>query len=209
MDILAHRGLWFHENEKNTLNAIKRAFEEGFGIETDIRDFGGRIVISHNPPIGDEPGIEDVFSAYDKYRNDKILNIALNIKADGLYLLIENILKSRQSDNNYYFFDMSVPEQYVYLRRGYSFYTRSSEYEKELLFIDEAAGIWLDQFTECDHIETVLPQYIEKHKRVAIISSEIHGRNEARLWDFLKQYKDNELVSLCTDKPREARDYFG
>ena len=210
MIILAHRGIWNNENEKNTIEAIKRAFTEGFGIETDIRDYCGEIVISHNPPMGSEPKLDDVFSIYEECRkNGREPDMALNIKADGLYLLLESVLRAHEHANNYFFFDMSVPEQYVYLKKKYPIYTRSSEYEKSPLFIDNVDGIWLDQFTECDHIETVLPQYIKLGKRVAIISPEIHGRNHMKLWNFLKRYKENELVSLCTDKPEEARDYFG
>ncbi len=36
MLILAHRGIWKDEREKNTLPALKRALSEGFGIETEV-----------------------------------------------------------------------------------------------------------------------------------------------------------------------------
>lgn len=48
--ILAHRGFWKEETEKNTKIAFERAFNSGFGIETDLRDIKGEIVISHNMP---------------------------------------------------------------------------------------------------------------------------------------------------------------
>ena len=48
MQILAHRGLWTQTEEKNTVSAIKYAFQSGFGIETDLRDFQEKLVISHN-----------------------------------------------------------------------------------------------------------------------------------------------------------------
>ena len=60
LKILAHRGLWTIENEKNTIEALRNALEEGFGIETDIRDCCGEIVISHNPPKGNEPRLVDI-----------------------------------------------------------------------------------------------------------------------------------------------------
>ncbi|HDG1702299.1 TPA: hypothetical protein PFE33_004667, partial [Kluyvera ascorbata] len=34
--------------EKNTQTAFERSFSLGFGTETDIRDFGGELVISHD-----------------------------------------------------------------------------------------------------------------------------------------------------------------
>ena len=58
--ILAHRGFWQSEDEKNTKVAFERAFDNGFGIETDLRDIKGTIVISHNMPTGDEMTFEEV-----------------------------------------------------------------------------------------------------------------------------------------------------
>ena len=51
--ILAHRGFWTEPAEKNSREALERAFREGFGIETDIRDRNGALVVSHDPPVGD------------------------------------------------------------------------------------------------------------------------------------------------------------
>jgi glycerophosphoryl diester phosphodiesterase len=51
MKIIAHRGMWFNKHEQNTLVAFERALENGFGIETDFRDFNGSLVISHDLPL--------------------------------------------------------------------------------------------------------------------------------------------------------------
>ena len=48
--VIAHRGFWLRPDEKNTPTAFARALSEGFGIETDFRDLGGDLVISHHPP---------------------------------------------------------------------------------------------------------------------------------------------------------------
>jgi glycerophosphoryl diester phosphodiesterase len=50
LNTLAHRGLWHDKSEQNTLLAIEASWESGFGIETDIRDQLGKVVISHDPP---------------------------------------------------------------------------------------------------------------------------------------------------------------
>lgn len=39
MQIIAHRGFWELEKEQNTTLAFQKSFENGFGIETDFRDF--------------------------------------------------------------------------------------------------------------------------------------------------------------------------
>ena len=54
LEILAHRGYWKLEKEKNTLYAFEKAFDKYFGIETDLRDAQGEIVISHDIPLGNE-----------------------------------------------------------------------------------------------------------------------------------------------------------
>ena len=48
--ILAHRGYWRKPNEQNNISAIKLALQKGFGVETDVRDLNGNLVISHDPP---------------------------------------------------------------------------------------------------------------------------------------------------------------
>ena len=49
-NILAHRGIFFNKNIENSEEALCTALSNRFGIETDLRDFGGKIVISHDPP---------------------------------------------------------------------------------------------------------------------------------------------------------------
>ena len=50
MKILSHRGFWREVAEKNKLVAFDYSFSLGFGTETDVRDFGGELVISHDIP---------------------------------------------------------------------------------------------------------------------------------------------------------------
>ena len=76
IEIIAHRGWWKVEDEKNTKIAFERAFDNGFGIETDLRDIKGEIVISHNMPKGNEMSFEDLLKLLDS----RDLTLALNIK---------------------------------------------------------------------------------------------------------------------------------
>ena len=81
MVILSHRGLWKKQSEKNTFLSIQRSLEEGFGFESDIRDYLGRLVISHNIAEDDSPDAQEVFSLMQKYQDQYCF--AINIKADG------------------------------------------------------------------------------------------------------------------------------
>ena len=82
-NILAHRGYWRDPKNRNALSALRAALEAGFGIETDIRDALGELVISHDPPRSKDAVKFECFL-------DLVLatksagRIALNIKADGL-----------------------------------------------------------------------------------------------------------------------------
>ena len=68
--ILAHRGCWkeeSEENKKNSLYSLSSALKAGFSIETDIRDFGLDVVISHDPPNKEKNKItlNDLFALHE------------------------------------------------------------------------------------------------------------------------------------------------
>jgi glycerophosphoryl diester phosphodiesterase len=46
------------ESEQNTEAAFRRALENGFGIETDFRDCGGSLVVSHDPALSGSPPVK-------------------------------------------------------------------------------------------------------------------------------------------------------
>ena len=53
MKILSHRGYWNEQINKNSSESFTHSFKKGFGTETDLRDFKGEIVISHDIPEQD------------------------------------------------------------------------------------------------------------------------------------------------------------
>ena len=86
MIVLSHRGYWKEVSEKNLSIAFERSFSLGFGTETDIRDYKGELVISHD--IADEKciSVKEMFEIYNKY--DNTLPLALNIKSKIILSLI-------------------------------------------------------------------------------------------------------------------------
>lgn len=204
MRILAHRGAWSAPEEKNSADAIAQALQRGWGIETDIRDDRGRLVISHDIADGNALALEEVFRCYKELGADSFL--ALNIKADGIQqLLLEQTV--RYDITNFAVFDMSVPEEVVYEAMNIPFLTRQSEIEPEPVLYAGAAGVWMDQWQE----EWITGQIISRHtgngKITGIISPEIHGMEHRRLWDIIKSV-DSDRILLCTDMPKEAEEYF-
>ncbi len=209
MKILAHRGFWRDEKERNTLDAIKRAFDSGFGIETDLRDACGRIVISHDCPRGDEISFDDVLDTL----GGRELILALNIKADGMSEMIRKSLADHALDD-YFTFDMSVPEMMVQKSAGLRYFSNLSDIAPCPVLKDGAAGIWLDSFGALwygrEQLEETVLALLDEGKSICVVSEELHHRDPAHQWQLLKglaAHRDERLL-LCTDRPEEARRYF-
>lgn len=209
MKIVAHRGVWKKEDEKNTLESLKRALDMGWGIETDLRDYKGELVISHN--IADEKceKAEELFKYYFEHGHEE--SLALNVKADGIQPLLKKLLEKYQI-NNYFLFDMSIPEMVVNKREKLTFFTRHSDIEEKCVLYEDAQGVWLDSFYEENWLtEEILERHLKDGKKICIISPEIHGYDATDYWDLLKQprYVVNDNVMLCTDVPVEAKEFLG
>lgn len=204
MQIIAHRGYWKTAEEKNTLTALKRAIECGFGFETDFRDYGGKVLISHNPPIGNELRADELFRLYAESGNKETL--ALNIKADGLQDMMLELLK-KYGIENYFLFDMSVCDTIPYIERKMKIASRSSEFEPYLPFYKDSEVVWVDYFDGRINIVEELRKYIADGKMPCIVSPELHKLPYEQMWQMLK---DNGLtnVMLCTDVPDKADEYF-
>jgi len=207
MNIIAHRGYWLYAYEKNTTLAFSRALEHGFGIETDFRDLNGQLVVSHDVPVEGAMKVDEFIDLYKKF--PVLAPIALNIKADGLHLLIKELI-TKTGMSNYFVFDMSVPDTRGYLSEQVPVFTRLSEYETQPSFLEQSQGIWLDAFDGEWYGAQVITELLSKNKQVAIVSPELHGRPHIELWKFLKEnnFHLNSQISMCTDFPLDAKEYF-
>ena len=206
MELLAHRGLWKKETEKNNLDVLKKALSKGYGIETDIRDYKGKLVISHN--IADElsANLEELFAYYADNSCSSVL--ALNVKADGIQNLLNELLL-KYDIKNYFLFDMSVPEMVVNRKMNLNYYSRKSDVENETVMFDDAIGVWVDRFYD-DFLDI---EYIKKvislKKKVSIVSPELHCFSYIEAWRKIRdEIGKSEYIQLCTDKPEEAEEFF-
>lgn len=206
--ILSHRGYWLNEKEKNTILSFERSFSLGFGTETDIRDFQGELVISHDIATEKKISLDKFFQVFTSF--DKTLPVALNIKADGLQEKIKDLL-SKYKIENYFVFDMSVPDTLGYWKKGIKFYTRHSEYETIPSLYHESKGVWIDEFISHWITKQVIDTHIDNNKSICIVSPELHKRNYTKEWEFYRDnFKiiNNANISICTDKPEEAKLFF-
>ena len=200
VEILAHRGWWLSENEKNTKTAFERAFNNGFGIETDLRDIKGEIVISHNMPQGGEMKFEELLELLD----GRDLTLALNIKADGMADEIKRLLE-KYNVSNYFTFDMSIPEMVYQHKTGLNVFTGLSDIVPLPVMYEQAKGVWLDCFNSDWFGEVEIQNILNQDKKVCIVSPDLHKREYKSVWE---KYKNMNGIMLCTDYPMEAEVYF-
>ena len=207
MKLLAHRGFWKTLEEQNTPVAFLRAVENGFGIETDIRDCLGTVRISHDPPNGGEQKIDEFFSLINDVGKTAV-TIALNIKSDGLAKTLKPTL-DKYTHHDSFVFDMSVPDMRLYFAQATPVFARLSEVETIASWQEKSKGIWLDQFDGLWFNNNLIDNLLNQGKFVCIVSSELHKRDYDQLWQMLKKYSGDSRVLLCTDFPDKAKNYFG
>lgn len=207
MIIISHRGFWNSPDEKNSRKSFENSFSLDFGTETDIRDYDGDLVISHDIPDKQALKVQDFFEIHNQF--DVSLPLALNIKADGLQSSLKKLLQE-YNISNYFVFDMSVPDMIIYLKEGFDVFTRQSEFEKEPSFYDEVVGVWMDCF-ENDWIQIEdIKFHLDNGKKVCLVSPELHRRDHVPFWKRLGLLDEqaSRSIMLCTDCPEDARRYF-
>ena len=202
---LAHRGLWTARDDRNTLRAFCDAFACGLGVELDVRDLDGSLVVSHDPPSRGALPFARVVDAYRAHGRPGVL--AVNVKADGPATLIGHELSAIEPER-WFAFDMSVPDTLAYARAQLPFFTRHSDAEPAPAIYARAAGVWLDDFEGGFIEERLIDEHLATGKRVAVVSPELHGRDGAAAWTRWQEWSvwESPAVLLCTDDPLRARE---
>jgi hypothetical protein len=195
--IFAHRGLWLESGlDENSFRAFQLAFDEGFGIEVDIRDHLGKIVISHDPPT--EPSFE-LDALVDLASHFPECPIAINVKSDGL----AGQLATYEIVNPHFYFDMSMPQELDYVQRGLAVASRISEFES----VDRGLHqrLWVDAFmTDWYIADNQSMSAIADSAGAVFVSPELHGRDHIKTWEALGPlFKEASHLGICTDYPLE------
>ena len=210
--IYAHRGLWGASADQNSIEAILTALEEGFSVETDIRDFARELRVSHDPAHEQSPTWTELLNAIELLER-RLANqtLALNIKSDGLIPLFQ---ESGLPNSPHFFFDFSVPEEQRYRSQGMPFASRLSEYEipTSSSFGTGAAAIWLDGFHDDWYVDS---PFIENFlltnpaTTLVLVSPELHGREFSRAWRWFRdKYVSGSNIAICTDYPYKVEEFL-
>ncbi len=206
--IIAHRGYWKTKIEQNSIVALTNAAIQYDGFETDIRDFNEQLVVSHNIADKECTRLDCLLGKIMSSKTDTIM--ALNIKSDGLISILKDILK-KYNIENYFAFDMSIPQQIEYLNAGLNVFARQSEFETNPTLYDKVQGIWMDGFCEDEWItQELIHEHIKNGKKVCVVSSELHNRKSFKsLWQRIKSCSiEKDDIYICTDYPDEAKEFF-
>jgi hypothetical protein len=193
--VFAHRGFWTAfgnqpQLPQNSHKAFERAQVFGFGLETDIRDYLGEVVISHDPVTSRDNLV--VLGAISDYENE----VALNIKSDGLL----NILNRDDLPRDYFFFDGSIPEMQKYRTQELETAVRVSELER---CQGNSTRLWIDFFENPDWVDLYLDN-LEENKTYVFVSPELHNQPNLKYWTKLKpHFLRNQNLKICTDFPLE------
>lgn len=207
MITISHRGYWKMPAEKNTSVAFDRSFSLGYGTETDLRDLGGKLVVSHDPPAMDAMHADDMFAQVAAH--DPTLTLALNIKADGLQTLVSDAV-TRHGLTGCFVFDMAVPDAVQWLKTDIAVFTRHSDVEEVPALYAKAKGVWLDAFGGDWWDMTTIAAHLAVGKQVAVVSPELHGRDHTAVWTMMRASEvcqSNDVI-LCTDIPETAKEFF-
>lgn len=178
----------------NSINELAKV-PFGYGVEVDLRDFNGELVLQHDPYVGGE-NFESFLKCYSHAQ------LILNVKSEGIEMDVLNLLK-RYNIDNYFFLDCSFPMIVKMLRYGENrIALRFSEFEKIDTIIGLAGKIdwiWVDCFNQLPLTKEVGDLLRNLKFRLCLVSPELQNRV-----DDIKNYKDiilkKEIIfdAICT-----------
>lgn len=213
MNLISHRGNLNgpQKESENTIDSILTALKSGFGVEIDLRDSMGEIAISHDPVVMINHSVKFGELIHCLKSNSFSNVFALNIKSDGLLGLFP--FENMREIQNYFFFDMSYPEQLKFEKKMLPIARRFSEYENiDLISLEkkENTWVWLDSFSSDWWIDTVDFSKFSENIKFVIVSPELHGRSPIDVWKwFAEKSMHLNRVWLCTDYPLKILGEYG
>ena len=184
----------------NSIKKLKQV-DTSFGVEIDIRSFGDRLILNHEPFENGE-----LFSEWLKFYNHKFL--ILNTKEEGLEEIILVEL-GEKGINNFFFLDLSFPFLIKLANEGEKrCAVRLSEFEDIKTVINLSglvSWVWVDCFTKFPMTRLELDLLKETHGfNLCIVSPELQGRgSETSIKKFVNDINmlNLNIDAVCTKYP--------
>ena len=176
--IIAHR--------INTLKNLISLDNDIFGVETDLRYYKNKLVLSHDPNIKGEK--------FDLFLKKTTKTIFLNIKSSGILKNIIKLVKNK----NVYFLDISFSEIDLLFKLNLSkkILLRFSCYENFDLsnkYMKKIKWIWYDYFNDLK-ISIKHYRYFKKfNKKICLVSPDLLGKKKDIL-KYIKYLNKNKII---------------
>ena len=191
MKIIAHR--------INSLSELL-ASPAKYGVEVDIRSYGDKLVIHHDPFIEGEP-----FDAWiAAYQHGTLI---LNVKEEGLEARLIALMQSK-GIADYFFLDQSFPFLVKWSEVGeHRCAVRVSEFESietALTLAGKVDWVWVDCFTKFPLSEDDALRLKNAGFKLCLVSPELQGRNaeiEIPALASLLRERNIESDAVCTKRP--------
>jgi len=187
MQLIAHR--------RNTIEEL-RSTPHKYGIEVDIRSWGDRLIVHHDPFVD---AID--FEEWIKHYQHKTL--ILNIKEEGIEYRVRDIVEQHHIQD-YFFLDLSFPFLIRMLNLGEGRVAiRFSEYEAletALAVAGKAQWVWIDCFTRLPLTDEIYAE-LRKHFKLCIVSPELQGRDTKEIAVFKEKLAGYHIDAVCTKRP--------
>lgn len=191
MKLISHR--------RNTVAELM-ATPQQYGIEVDIRSYGDKLVI-HHEPFSDGENFENWIA---NYRHGTLI---LNVKEEGLEARLIDLMKAYGIDD-YFFLDQSFPFLVKWSRLGERrCAVRVSEFESVATAISLAGRVdwvWVDCFTRFPLDSSDATRLKDAGFRLCLVSPELQGRDAAlEIPQMARQLSEQGIVAeaVCTKRP--------
>lgn len=135
---IIHRG-W---NGDNSHLGILKALDNGYGVEFDVRDVGGKLYITHDPFLREAQmeQAQELSQLFDSIhfmdpgplKDPEWGPLAINIKSAGLGPALKKMIDGFKI-RNYFFFDLPGPDMVEYHDLGLKYAQRVSDREINVL----------------------------------------------------------------------------
>jgi hypothetical protein len=186
-------------HRRNTIRELRETPAQ-LGVEVDIRSFGDRLVIHHDPFVEGE----DFESWMAEYRHGTLI---LNVKEEGLEdRLLELMSRHRQDD--FFFLDQSFPFLVRTASRGERrCAVRVSEYEAvstALSLTGRIDWVWVDCFTRFPLASEDAGALKAAGFKLCLVSPELQGRHDPSEITSLRCLLDERRIdpdAVCTKNP--------
>lgn len=179
----------------NSIKALQQV-PPGYGVELDLRDQAGELILQHDPF---KPG-----ESFDEYlKSYKHSLIILNLKSEGLEERVLELVKKYQV-KDYFMLDLSLPYLVKHSNQGLKdIAIRYSEYEPIELaskFIGKVDWVWLDCFNGY-HLPDKDYAILRDNFKLCMVSPELQGYPVEDIALFKNKLGSKTIDAVCTKRP--------